>query len=310
MNILIILLTAVIIDILIGELPSKIHPVVLMGNLIVYLKSSLSVHNHKFTGILITGITLMIFIALFTIIIKISAINYYLYIIISGLLLSTTFATRSLIDSVNQIKTDLNISLDRAKNSMSYLVSRNTSNLNESEIISAAIETLTENITDSITSPIIYTYIFGVLGAVSYRVINTLDAMVGYKTPENINIGWFPAKVDDLLNYIPARITGIIIVLSALILRLDWKNSYKIMIRDARNTPSPNSGYTMAAAAGALGIKLEKPGYYQIGDNINPLKIETITQAINLTKITVFLFLILSILLYIIFIILIMSWIK
>ena len=114
--------------------------------------------------------------------------------------------------------------------------------------------------------------------------------MVGYKTPENINIGWFPARVDDLLNYIPARITGIIVVFAAFTLRLDWRNSYKIMKRDARKTPSPNSGFPMAAAAGALGIQLKKQDYYEIGDNINPLKIETIKKPSFLTKITIIFF--------------------
>jgi len=309
MNILIILVTAIVIDLLIGEPPSKIHPVVLMGNLIVNLKKYLIKYNNKLTGILITIIILLVFNILFAFIIKISTINYYLFIIISALLLSTTFAIKSLIYSVDQIGEDLNISIDKARNSISYLVSRDTSTLTEPEIISAAVETLTENITDSIIAPIIYTYIFGIFGAVTYRIINTLDAMVGYKTPDNINIGWFPARFDDLLNYIPARITGIMVVFAAFTLRLDWKNSYNIMRRDARKTPSPNSGFPMAAAAGALGIQLRKADYYQLGDNINQLKIETIKKTILLTKITIVLFLIISSILYLIFIILIVIWI-
>ena len=309
MNILIILVTAIVIDLLIGEPPSKIHPVVLMGNLIVNLKKHLIKYNNKLTGILITIIILLVFNILFAFIIKISTINYYLFIIISALLLSTTFAIKSLIYSVDQIGEDLNISIDKARNSISYLVSRDTSTLTEPEIISAAVETLTENITDSITAPIIYTYIFGIFGAVTYRIINTLDAMVGYKTPDNINIGWFPARFDDLLNYIPARITGIMVVFAAFTLRLDWKNSYNIMRRDARKTPSPNSGFPMAAAAGALGIQLRKADYYQLGDSINQLKIETIKKTILLTKITIVLFLIISSILYLIFIILIVIWI-
>ena len=309
MNILIILVTAIVIDLLIGEPPSKIHPVVLMGNLIVNLKKYLIKYNNKLTGILITIIILLVFNILFAFIIKISTINYYLFIIISALLLSTTFAIKSLIYSVDQIGEDLNISVNKARNSISYLVSRDTTNLTEPEIISAAVETLTENITDSIIAPIIYTYIFGIFGAVTYRIINTLDAMVGYKTPDNINIGWFPARFDDLLNYIPARITGIMVVFAAFTLRLDWKNSYNIMRRDARKTPSPNSGFPMAAAAGALGIQLRKADYYQLGDNINQLKIETIKKTILLTKITIVLFLIISSILYLIFIILIVIWI-
>jgi adenosylcobinamide-phosphate synthase len=133
---------------------------------------------------------------------------------------------------------------------------------------------------------------------VAYRVVNTLDAMVGYKKVETIKIGWFPAKLDDILNYLPARITGIIIVIVALLLRMDWRNSYKVMIRDARKPDSPNSGYSMAAAAGALGIKLKKIGYYEIGDDLNPLTKDKISDAILLTKVTIILFLVFASLIY------------
>lgn len=181
---------------------------------------------------------------------------------------------------------------------MSYLVSRNTSKLSESEIVSATIETLTENITDSVIAPLFYAFIFGVPGAVAYRVINTLDAMVGYKTPENIKIGWFPAKLDDIANYIPARITGILVVFAAAILRLNWKNAYKIMMRDARKPDSPNSGYSMAAAAGALGIKLQKIDYYEIGDDLNPLTPYMIMEAILLSKVTILLFILIAFIIF------------
>jgi adenosylcobinamide-phosphate synthase len=307
MNVLIIILLAIIVDLLFGEPPSKIHPVVLMGQLISFTKKFLIKYNNKSSGIVLTTIILTIFVLLFAVILKISTIYYFLYLIISAVLLSTTFAIKSLIDSVKNVREDLKIDIDKAKHSMSYLVSRDTSKLSESDIVSACIETLTENITDSVTAPLIYTYIFGVLGGVFYRVVNTLDAMVGYKNPENLNIGWFPAKFDDLLNYLPARITGILVVIASVFLKLDWKSSYKIMMRDAKKTPSPNSGYPMAAAAGALGIQLNKHGYYKLGDNLNPLKIETITETILLTKITIILFLIISSIIYITIIILILN---
>jgi adenosylcobinamide-phosphate synthase len=139
--------------------------------------------------------------------------------------------------------------------------------------------------------------------------VNTLDAMMGYKTPKYINTGWFPAKFDDVLNYFPARITGFLMVIAALILRMDWKNSYTIMIQDARKTPSPNSGYTMAAAAGALGIQLEKKEVYLLGEPNNPLKIETISKSILLTKVTILIFLIVSITFYLILTVFILNWI-
>lgn len=301
MDILIIILTAVVIDIIIGELPSIIHPVVLMGGVISNIKKLLHRYNNKLSGIILTAAVLIIFLSIFLLLIKASTFNYYLYILISALILSTTFAIKSLINSIVLVKRDIDTDISNAQTSVSYLVSRKTSNFSEKELISAAIETLTENITDSVIAPLIYAFIFGVLGAVFYRVVNTLDAMVGYKNPENINIGWFTAKLDDILNYIPARITGFLVVTASILLKLNWKNAYKIMMRDAKKTPSPNSGYPMAATAGALGIQLIKPGYYQLGDLINPLESETITKTILLTKITIVLFLIISTFLFAIF---------
>jgi adenosylcobinamide-phosphate synthase len=160
------------------------------------------------------------------------------------------------------------------------------------------VESLTENITDSIISPLFYTFFLGVLGSMAYRVINTLDSMVGYKDQENIDIGWFPAKLDDLVNYIPARVTGVVMIISAAFMGLDWRNSYQIMIRDARKTPSPNSGYPMAAAAGALGVQLEKKGVYILGDRKKPLNTDIMEQAILLSQITIIFFLTISFIIY------------
>lgn len=286
---------AVFIDLLMGELPSKIHPVVWMGQSIYFLKQYLIKIKSKWSGFILTFV-LTVFFALSTIIILYyTSFNYIIYILISGILLSTTFSIKMLIESSKDVATNLSLNSEKARQKVSYLVSRDTKNLEDSQLISATIESLTENITDSITSPILFAFIFGVPGAMFFRIVNTLDAMVGYKNEENALIGWFPAKLDDILNYIPARVTGLIIVIAAFILRMNWRNSFRIMMRDARNSPSPNSGFTMAAAAGALEIQLEKPNVYLIGDNKKNLNIETIHAAIKLTKMAVFLFLIISI---------------
>ena len=122
--------------------------------------------------------------------------------------------------------------------------------------------------------------------------------MVGYKNKEYINIGWFPARLDDLANFLPARLTGILIIFSALLMGLNWRRSYYIMMKDAKNTPSPNSGYPMAAAAGALGIRLDKKNYYSLGESINSLNESMIDQALLLSKVTIMLFTLLSIVIY------------
>jgi adenosylcobinamide-phosphate synthase len=122
-------------------------------------------------------------------------------------------------------------------------------------------------------------------------VINTLDAMVGYKNKINMDIGWFPAKADDYLNFFPARLTGVLIIISSSLMGLNWRKSWQMMIRDASNTPSPNSGYPMAAAAGALEVQLIKPGVYILGDNTGSFNLDKITEALLLSKIAITIFL-------------------
>jgi adenosylcobinamide-phosphate synthase len=130
-----------------------------------------------------------------------------------------------------------------------------------------------------------------------YRIFNTLDAMLGYKTDELKDIGFVPAKIDDILNYIPARISGIYVVMSAYLLKLDGKNAYRIMRRDARKCPSPNSGYTMATTAGALNIQLIKKETYILGDDNKDITADDISKAVKLSKLTIILFTITIILL-------------
>ena len=134
-----------------------------------------------------------------------------------------------------------------------------------------------------------------------YRISNTQDAMLGYETDELKDIGFFPAKIDDILNYIPARLSGLFVVLAAYLLRLDGRNAYKIMRRDARKCPSPNSGYTMATTAGALNIQLIKKDTYILGDDNKVISKDDITKAVNLSRLTIILFTITIILLFTLF---------
>jgi len=306
MEILFIILLAILLDLTWGEVPASIHPVVLMGSLIEFLKPQLLKINNKFSGIILALISLALFTIPLYFILQLLQFNLIIYILISGFILFTTFAIKGLIGSVREVKEQLDTDINQARQSVSHLVSRDTDNLSREEITSAALESLTENITDSVISPLFYTFFLGVLGGMAYRVINTLDAMVGYKDMENIDIGWFPARLDDLANYLPARITGVIMVISAAFMGLDWKSSYQTMNRDAHKTPSPNSGYPMAAAAGALGVQLEKKGAYTLGERKNQLNTDIIEQAILLTQITIIFFITISFIIYA-FIIMIIS---
>ncbi|OPY24290.1 MAG: cobalamin biosynthesis protein [Methanobacterium sp. PtaU1.Bin097] len=298
MELLSVILLAIILDLLWGEPPSSIHPVVLMGRLIDFLKPHLLRYRNKSSGIILTVILLAVFTIPLYFILQLLQFSVIIYVLVAIFILFTTFAIKGLTDSVKKVKQQLNEDINLARQSVSHLVSRDTTDLSKEGLASAAVESLTENITDSVISPLFYTFFLGVPGAMAYRVINTLDAMVGYKDEINKDIGWFPAKLDDIANYIPARLTGILMVASAAFMGLDWRNSYRTMIGEARKTPSPNSGYPMAAAAGALGVRLEKKGVYTIGEGKNPLNPEIIEQAILLSQITIIFFLVISFIIY------------
>ncbi len=292
---------AILLDLVLGELPLKLHPVVWIGNIIHFLKPSFKKLPNKFSGLILSLVVIIIFIVPIYLLLNYLQLNLIIYVIISSILLTTTFSINLLICSARQVKEDLNLDINKARHSISLLVSRDTELLSKEEIISATIETLTENITDSVMAPLLFFFILSVPGAFLYRIVNTLDSMVGYQDEEHSLIGWFPAKLDDLLNYIPARLAGLLIVIAALILGFNWKKSFNIMLKDAKKTPSPNSGYTMAAAAGALEIKLEKPDVYVLGENQQNLTEESINKAVKLSKMSIILFIIFSMIIYLLF---------
>lgn len=311
------LLLPIFIDLLYGELPTSIHPVVIIGRIIDIYKDILIKYRSKLSGlILYISVVLTALIILFAVM-KIAEINNILFFIVFSVVMSSTFSVRMLISSARDIEDKLKTDIEDARHAMSYLVSRDTGKLSKSLITSAAIETLTENITDSYIAPVFYYMIFGLIlivfkkdcfilllfVPVIYRISNTLDAMVGYKNEELMYIGYFPAKVDDILNFLPSRIAGLLIVVSAYLLNFNYKNSYLMYIRDASKCPSPNSGYTMATVAGALDIQLTKKNTYSLGDPNKPIEISDISDTIKLSKLTMVLFTL------IVFILLIISYI-
>ena len=299
------LLFSLAIDVLFGELPTRVHPVVIMGSIISFFKNRFIKIKNRTSGLLLVVFTTVTVSIILYIIYIIFSLNESLLFILFIILLSSTFSVNMLLKTAVDVKIDLDESVDKARQSVSYLVSRNTDELTESFIVSAVIESLTENITDSYVAPVFYYALFGIiimfypmnyslyfllLVPMIYRLFNTLDAMVGYKTDELANVGYCAAKIDDILNYVPSRISGIYVVISAYLLKLDGKNSFKIMMRDARKCPSPNSGYTMATTAGALNIQLIKKDTYILGDSNKDIDKEDITKAVNLSRLTITLF--------------------
>lgn len=293
------------VDIIFGELPGRIHPVVVMGSIISFFRDMFIWMKNRISGLLVvicSGIAVSLILLIIYFIFK---INVILLFIVFAILLSSTYSVNMLLQTAIDVKNDLSEDIDKARRSVSYLVSRSTKELTESFIVSAVIESMTENITDSYVAPIFYYFIFAavilfypvdydvyflLLVAMLYRLSNTMDAMLGYKTDELENIGFFPAKIDDILNYIPSRIAGIFVVISAYLLGLDGKNSFKVMMRDARKCPSPNSGYTMASTAGALNIQLIKKETYILGDSNKEITADDISRAVNLSKLSIILF--------------------
>jgi len=221
----------------------------------------------------------------------IDIVSLVVSIAVGSILLKTTIAIRGMqkhaLAVVDALEKD---DLDSARNHLSMIVKRNTKHLDKNHISSAVLESVSENTVDGITGPLFYYAIFGLPGAFVYRAINTIDSMVGYKTSLFRNIGWFGANCDTILNYIPSRLTGLVMILSALILGYNWKESFYIMRRDGKKLESPNAGFPIAALAGALGTKLEKINYYAVGDGNIEFTKSHIISAIRLMKVSSILF--------------------
>ena len=158
-----------------------------------------------------------------------------------------------------------NDDIDEARTNLAMITKRKTKDLDKNHVLSGVLESISENTVDGVTGPLFYFALFGLPGAFVYRVINTIDSMIGYKTAMFRNLGWFGANCDNVLNYLPSRITGLVMVLASMLLGNDWKQSYEILKKDSCKTSSPNAGYPMAALAGALDTKFQKVDHYSIG---------------------------------------------
>lgn len=177
--------------------------------------------------------------------------------------------------------------IEEARRAISMIVGRDTKNLNEEDIIKASVETVAENTSDGIIAPIVFMIMGGPVLAFLYKSVNTLDSMVAYKNERYLFFGRFSAIMDDILNFIPARLTAVLMILASFILRLDTKNAIKIFLRDRLKHASPNSGNTEAVCAGALDIQLAGDTYYFgkkyekdfIGDPIKKIEKEDILRA-------------------------------
>ena len=291
---------AILLDLLFGDPKNRFHPTAWIGILIGTITTRMKNENYnleKLGGIFIVLIPVCIAIVVllgldFSIeLISVESLSILISIISGVVLFKMTIAIKGMerhalavLDSIQ--KNDLT----QARTNLSMIVKRNTKNLDKNHILSGTLESLSENIVDGITGPMFYFAIFGLPGAFVYRIVNTVDSMVGYKTQMFKNLGWFGANCDNVLNYIPSRLTGLTIVLGSMLLGHDWKNCYEIFKRDGKKTDSPNAGYPMAAFAGALGTKFEKLEHYSLGTGEYEITSKKVKDAISLMKVTSLLF--------------------
>jgi adenosylcobinamide-phosphate synthase len=280
---LLILLSALLLDIVAGEAPNRFHPVAWMGNFIsLLLKTRPSVGKVRQ---FIYGITVVIFTALiivatvYFLLLFLQKLNIVVYIVVSAYLLKNTFSLRGLWQAVQKVKTSLQLAaVTEARTDVRALVHRDPENLDDKQLISAAIESCAENLCDSFVAPLLYFAIFGVPGAVVYRIVNTYDAMIGYHDEWEYT-GKFAARLDDVLNYIPARLSAIFILAASALCKTRPASGWKTMLAYHNKTESPNAGWTMSAMAGSLDVVLEKAGHYRLGNGEQELSLAAISES-------------------------------
>lgn len=292
---------AFFIDTLIGDPKNWPHPVKWMGSCISFLEKKLNAHRfRKGKGIVMIAILLLLVFAITGSIVWFSyQVHLILGILLEGVLIATTIARKSLIEAALEVYVPLvKGDMEESRLKLSYIVGRDTENLDEGEIVRGTVETVAENTSDGVTAPLFWAFIGGAPLALVYRAINTCDSMVGYKNERFLDFGWASAKLDDLANWIPSRLTGFLILTISKPVYISRRAAWKLLYRDAKKHPSPNSGWLEAAVAAILGVQLGGINYYKglvsnrakMGDKLVPLREEHITSTNNILTRTTLVF--------------------
>ena len=283
-----------ILDLLIGDPHWLYHPVRLIGNLISLLESILLKEKDTSAKKYRKGMVLAILTPLITGIVTVSIlvvgyhINMILGCVIETIMCYQILAVKSLkVESMKVYYALDKEGLQQARNAVAMIVGRDTKQLDEHSVVRAAVETVAENTSDGVIAPLFYMMLFGAVGGFVYKAVNTMDSMIGYKNDKYLYFGRCAAKLDDVANYIPARLSGWLMVAASAFVKMDVKNAAKIYRRDRRNHASPNSAQTEAAMAGALDVQLAGNAYYfgklyekpTIGDGIRPVEVEDIRRS-------------------------------
>jgi len=295
-----VLILAILLDLILGD-PSpnnpekyafKMHPTVLMGKFTKALEPHLKSPNPRkaklkgaFLAIIVISVfTIPVYFGLWAIY---TFLSYIIYAFFAIILLKLTICIKLETDWAKAAaKAIASEDMTEAKK-YSHFSRRDSKDLKGQQISSAVIESMAENLIDFKLSPILAYAFFGVTGAIAFRAVNTLDGMVGFKDAEHLHTGWFSANLDHVINYIPSRLTGILIIAAAAVLGEDYKNAWAIAKRDHQKTPSRNHGWPMASMAGALRVQLEKPGQYVLGEQTEPLTPDKILRALKIRNMTI-----------------------
>jgi adenosylcobinamide-phosphate synthase len=263
-----ILAAALGVDRVFGDPPNRYHPVALLGRLIGWWGEPRrwSPRSQKIAGVICCIGTACLFALPFLLVDRFAP--FLAALLLGPFLLKITFAWRALEEHAHTVETMVEGSLDEGRKAVGKMVSRDTKPLSREEILSAAYESVSENLVDSITAPLLFFAVFSPLGlglaaAAFYRASNTMDAMLGYRDHRG-QIGWFPARVDDLLTWVPARVTGLLL-LGYFAAKRRFGPAIAALRKDARKRPGLNGGIPMAIMAGGAGVRFEKPGVYTMG---------------------------------------------
>ncbi|MGZ4933358.1 MAG: adenosylcobinamide-phosphate synthase CbiB [Halobacteriota archaeon] len=292
-----ILFVALLLDKFLGEPPAPLHPVVWIGKLVARSESHLIVGGRTSQRLRGLFIPLMI-IAVFTLCAFLFQLLGYrfasgrvvalsLYVIVSAYVLKASFTIFTLQKEAANVANLTYKNIDLARFRLRALVSRDRAQLDQEGILSSICESVGENAIDSIVAPLLFFAVFGIAGAVCYRTANTLDSMLGYRDYRE-HIGLFSARLDDCFNYIPTRIAVAPMLISFYVVsgKLAMQRAWRTFKRDRHKKRAVNSGIPLALYAGGLGVRLEKPSTYQIGDPYHPITLSTVNDAIRATQYT------------------------
>jgi len=291
------LTAAFVLDLIVGDPDWSFHPIRLIGRLITRLEALLRTIRPDRMSEKTGGIVLCLMVICFTygtvwaVIYGAYAINGYCGFILTCTIVFFSLSLKSLGNAALEVRRALADNDEAgARKHLAHIVGRDTERLSRPEMVRATVETVAENTSDGIIAPLFFVLLGGAPLAMSYKAINTLDSMVGYKDEKYSNFGWASARCDDLANYLPARITGFLLVTAAFLLGKDWRNAMRTMVRDASKHASPNSGYPESAVAGALKIQLGGTNYYRgiarttpfLGREVAPLNEHAIGDAVRM----------------------------